>query len=100
MPEQIGAFYRGTYGYPVRFELGIDLTDVTAIGLTITNPNHSNVDHTLDIATAIIEPPTGGIIEHILVEGDIKRSGTYSFVLVIDSGPSKRLNVDGTFTVS
>src|SRR4051812_16957737 len=100
MAEQIGAFYRGTYGYPVRFELGIDLTGVTAIALSLTNPNHSSVNHTLDPAEVIVDPATEGIIEYILVEGDIQRSGTYSFVLVLDSGPTMRLTVNGTFIVN
>ena len=95
MSNQIGKFFVGTVGFPVRFVLtgltGADIAAIQTMALTVTRPD----------ATTFSGTPTivNGAAQYVLATGDLTLPDVYAFQLILNMTSSRTLPLRGTFQV-
>jgi hypothetical protein len=106
--SQVGSFYAGTVGFPIRYTLfdssvppvvliptTILLTDINSAQLDITRPDKSTFSRTLAMPASYV----GGAIQYVLQTGDLNAGGEYNYVLTLSLSGSRVLPVSGQFAV-
>ena len=87
--SQVGKFYAGTYGYPIIFKVGANLSEVTFITLDIIPPKGSTISQNLDLDTVTNE--TEGVVEYTLQDGDLPIPGNYQMRLSFSKSGNRKL---------
>jgi hypothetical protein len=81
--------YTGSFGFPITFETGQDLSESLSFRLRIRKPNENNIDIKLG-EEAIKLPKKDGVIVYQTQKGDFTLPGVYKLQLFDETDNSRK----------